>query len=266
MNCNICSHISNKLFSKKILGKYDVNYYQCTNCNFIQTDEPFWLSEAYSSAITLSDIGLFSRNIYFTEISTAMLRICGFDPTKKYLDYGAGYGVYVRMMRDNGFNFYWSDEYCENLYTKKFSADLSIPKKEYELVTAFEVFEHLVNPIKEIEKLLQYTDSILFSTLLTNSANTSIDNWWYLAPEHGQHVALYNKKTLHYIADKYKLRLYTNNSSLHLLTKKKLNSLYYKFFTRIRIAKLYNTIFQPHGLLESDYKLYFNDYSKKNNA
>ena len=125
MNCKICGQETKQLFSKKVLGTYDVSYYQCPNCCFIQTDEPYWLNEAYSNAITATDIGLINRNVYFSEITTAMLRLCGFDSAKKYLDYGGGYGIYVRMMRDKGFNFYWSDEYCENLYAKKFSADLS---------------------------------------------------------------------------------------------------------------------------------------------
>jgi len=259
MNCKVCGNETSQLFNKQVLNKYSVNYYQCTNCGFIETDEPHWLNEAYSSAITATDIGLINRNVYFTEVSTALLRLCGFDRSKKYLDYGAGYGIYVRMMRDNGFNFYWQDEYCENLYAQKFSADLSKANKEYELVTAFEVFEHLTNPTKEIEKILQYTDSILFSTQLVNSANTTLENWWYIAPEHGQHVAFYDIKTLQFIADKYGLNVYSNNSTLHLLTKKRLSSFKFKLFSRIRLAKLYNLIFPTKTLLDSDYELYMKD-------
>ncbi len=46
------------LFTAKVLGKYDVQYYQCVITGFIQTEEPYWLEEAYSSAITKLDIGL----------------------------------------------------------------------------------------------------------------------------------------------------------------------------------------------------------------
>lgn len=262
MICKICGTNNTKIFDKKVLGKYDVGYYQCPNCNFIQTDTPYWLNEAYSSAITATDIGLISRNVYFTEVTTALLRLCGFDGNKKYLDYGGGYGIYVRMMRDNGYNFFWSDEYCENVYAQKFSADLTNTEKNYEAVTAFEVFEHLVDPMKEIEKLLTYSDSILFSTVLANSRNTDIDKWWYIAPEHGQHVAFYDIKTLHYIASKYGLNVFSNNATLHLLTRKKINKFYFKLSTHIRIAKLYNTIFQPKSLLDADYQLYLKDIRK----
>ncbi len=36
------------------------------------------------------------------------------------MDFGAGHGVFVRMMRDKGFDFFWNDIYCKNLYAKDF--------------------------------------------------------------------------------------------------------------------------------------------------
>ena len=63
MNCKICDAHCEKIFEKIILQKYPSSYYQCTNCNFIQTDEPIWLKEAYTNAITSLDIGLATRNI-----------------------------------------------------------------------------------------------------------------------------------------------------------------------------------------------------------
>ena len=59
MTCKICNNPSEKIFDKIILQKYHSNYYQCKNCSFVQTDEPIWLEEAYSNAITTLDIGLF---------------------------------------------------------------------------------------------------------------------------------------------------------------------------------------------------------------
>ncbi len=260
MNCKICNNPANIIFTKKVLHKYDVQYHQCGTCYFIQTDDPFWLDEAYNSAINSSDIGLISRNLVFTEEVTMLFRLSGFDANKKYLDYGAGYGMFVRMMRDNGYNFYWSDDYCDNMYTRKFIAnELPVNEQKFEIVTEFEVFEHLPDPIKEIEKILNCSDSILFSTELTKGNNTEeINNWWYIAPEHGQHVAFYNKKTLQYLANKFGLNLYTRKN-LHFLTKKKIANWKYVLATTFKIAKIYNTIRLPDSLLESDYKLYLKD-------
>lgn len=55
-------------FHKKILGKYRASYLQCRQCGFVSaTPSEQWLEEAYSSAITSSDLGLLARNYHFAE-------------------------------------------------------------------------------------------------------------------------------------------------------------------------------------------------------
>ena len=260
MTCKICKSGVKAIFVKKLLQKYNVGYYQCENCNFIQTDEPFWLDEAYKSAINHEDIGTSSRSLICSETITALFSLCGFDRHKKYLDYGAGYGLFVRMMRDSGYNFYWYDEYSENIFATKFLFnDLPKGDQNFEVVTAFEVFEHLVDPIKEIEKMLSFSDSILFSTNLINRCSDPLENWWYLGVQHGQHVALYDIKTLIFIAKKFGLNLYTYKNT-HFLTKNKISNFKYKIASNYRVARLYNTIFLPQSLIASDVSLYLNDY------
>ena len=222
----------------------------------MQTEEPFWLSEAYSDAINTQDIGLIYRNKVFSEIVTALFSLCGFNKTKPYLDYGGGYGMFVRMMRDSGYNFYWSDKFCENVYATKFSVfEPFREQNRFETATAFEVFEHLTDPIAEVEKLLSVTDSILFSTELIPE---NIEGWWYIMPEHGQHISFYSKDTLQFLAKKYGLNLYTNNKTLHLLTKKRISKWGFSLASSLRFARIYNTFFSPKSLLQEDYEQYLN--------
>ena len=54
------------------------------------------------------------RNYWFSKL-TSLLLFYTCDPTKNFIDYAAGYGFFVSLMRDYGFNFYWQDKYCENL-------------------------------------------------------------------------------------------------------------------------------------------------------
>ena len=61
--CKICSAETTFIFNGKILNKYNINYFRCPNCDFIQTENPYWLEEAYGSAISSLDIGLVGRNI-----------------------------------------------------------------------------------------------------------------------------------------------------------------------------------------------------------
>ena len=48
-------------------------------------------------------------------------------------------GMYARLMRDNGYNFYGSDQYSEMLLLQPFIDENS----EYKIKTSFEVIEHL---------------------------------------------------------------------------------------------------------------------------
>ena len=206
------------LFTKKVLTKYDVNYYRCNNTGFIQTDEPFWLNEAYSSVITKLDIGLASRNIMLSE-RVGKLLIVNFNKGT-FLDYAGGYGLFARLMRDKGFNFYNTDKYCQNLFAEHFDLTDLPTGTTFELVTAFEVFEHLSNPIGEIKDILKFSDNLIFTTELQPSNLAEIDNWWYLSPETGQHIAFYNAASLAYIAKLLGYNFYTDGKFLHLFSKK----------------------------------------------
>ena len=62
MKCKICGSKVNPFDSATILNKYHIEYFECPHCGFIQTEEPYWLNEAYASAITSSDIGMIQRN------------------------------------------------------------------------------------------------------------------------------------------------------------------------------------------------------------
>lgn len=222
--CLICGGNTDKIFTAKVLEKYDVGFHQCADCGFIQTDTPTWLDEAYSDAIISGDVGLVRRNLSFSVQLDQILKK-SFDYNSKFLDYAAGYGLFVRLMRDRGFDFYWDDKYCENIFAQHFTLSDLPSTTKFEAVTAFEVFEHLVNPMEEIEKLFNLSDTIIFSTdLVPDTKFDNVDQWWYFVPHGGQHIAFYTRKSLQIIAEKFGCAVYTNGSDLHILTKKKLSS------------------------------------------
>jgi len=217
-NCKICGHTMEKLFVAKVLNKYNVEYFYCPDCGFIQTEEPYWLKEAYKNPINTTDTGILSRNIGLSQI-TAIIICFLFNKDGKFLDFAGGYGIFTRLMRDIGFGFYWYDPYCTNLLARGFK--LKDEKSKFDLITAFEVFEHFVEPIKNIEKMLQFSDNIFFSTQLLPSPISRPEEWWYYGLEHGQHISFYSLRTLNHLAQKYNMNLCSNNRNLHLLTKSK---------------------------------------------
>jgi len=218
MNCSICDSATEYLFNAKMLDKYDVKYFFCRNCCHIQTEKAYWVDEAYNSPITANDAGIMGRNINFAN-RVAPILWWGFDKNGIYLDWAGGYGIFVRMMRDIGFDFCWSDPYTDNLFAKKIEFDDSKP---VELITCFEVFEHLEDPIEQLEKLLAISDNILISTEVFDAKKIpQLDQWHYYGPQHGQHVSFFSIETLRYIASKYDLNLISNGFNLHLLSKRK---------------------------------------------
>lgn len=230
MHCKICDNKSQRIFNGTVLQKYNVAYFRCEYCGFIQTEQPYWLNEAYSEAIADLDIGYVLRNLVYKNITVSVIKKA-FNKKGSFLDYGGGYGLFVRLMRDIGLNFVRQDSYCENIFAKHFDLKDSIEKK-FDLVTAMEVFEHFGDPFAEIKKIFNYSNSILFSTSLQPHENiASINDWDYFSPEMGQHISFYTKKSLSIIAEKFNLNFYTNSKDLHLFTSTKMKINWIKVFS-----------------------------------
>lgn len=215
MKCKICGDEGKHIFNAKILNKYDIEYFRCEKCFFVQVEEPYWLDEAYSRSINITDTGYMQRNLSYSKKLTILLFFM-FDRDGHYLDYAGGYGAFVRIMRDIGFDFYWDDKYTENIFASGFEWNELI---KINAVTAFEAFEHFVDPIVEIERLLSISDSLIFTTELLPAIVPNPEEWWYYGLEHGQHISFYSSKTFEYIAEKYDLN-YFNLGSLHVLSKR----------------------------------------------
>jgi 2-polyprenyl-3-methyl-5-hydroxy-6-metoxy-1,4-benzoquinol methylase len=219
MNCAICNHTSERIFSKRILNRYLGEYHECAVCGFVSVSAcEQWRDEAYSSAITQTDVGLISRNFNYAE-RTQKLLLDHFNTERPFLDYAGGYGVFTRLMRDRGFDFYHEDAYCDNLFAYDFDAERN-EIESYELITAFEFMEHVSNPLQVLGSLFQRTESLLFSTEII--PDNGLEGWWYLATETGQHISFYTVKSLQVLAEKFNRKLYTNGKNLHIITNRKL--------------------------------------------
>jgi hypothetical protein len=254
MQCKVCGQQSGEVFRAQVLKKYDVAYYRCPGCGFMQTEEPYWLDESYSSAISDLDLGPVNRAITGAQIVESII-LAGFDPDGRFIDWGGGYGVFTRLMRDKGYDFFWQDRYCQNLFAKHFVAD----DDTYELMTSFEVFEHLVQPMADIEKMLARSTNVLFTTQLPPARLTSAAEWWYLSPEHGQHVSIYSVESLQVIARTFDLHRSTDGAALHLLSREPFPPTMFKVIARNGKAanvmrRVRRKMHRKHSLLMDDFR------------
>ncbi len=237
MKCKICDSRTKPAFTELLLNKYNVNFYQCENCGFLFSEEPYWLDEAYNSAITYSDTGIIVRNNQFSKITSVIIDFY-FNRMGKFIDYAGGYGLFTRIMRDIGFDFYWTDKYCKNLFARGFD-HMESGTDKYELLTAFEVFEHLVNPETELKKMLSFSRNIIFSTEILPIPIPNPKEWWYYNFLHGQHISFYTYKSLKLVAQKMGLNFYSMKG-IHIFTEKKLNEGLLKLIKKASLVFLFD--------------------------
>jgi hypothetical protein len=223
MKCKICGAQPHEIFKAVVLSRYTVAYFHCSRCNFVQTEDPYWLTEAYNNPISSADTGILARNAALARIVAVVIYFL-FDKKGAFVDYAGGYGIFTRLMRDFGFDYYWCDLYAKNIFAQGFA--YTPGHRQANLVTAFECFEHFVNPCVEIEKMLTIAPHILFTTNFVPDPIPAPDSWWYYACEHGQHIAFYRKSTCEYIAERYKLFFYSH-WGIHLLTRERINYMWF---------------------------------------
>jgi hypothetical protein len=249
--CKICRAETDPHACGLVLQKYDVGFFRCRNCGFIQTEEPFWLAESYASAINRTDVGYVGRNVAYSKMVKAV--ICAmFNPQASFVDFGGGYGMLVRLMRDSGFDFRWQDKHCDNLFAQGFEV-LEDSNTGFELLTAFEVFEHLVDPLGGVEEMLGFADSIMFSTELVPDPVPALDEWFYYGLDHGQHVAFYTRGALKEIGRRFNLNVVSYGSYMHLFSRNGLSEWRWRValnrFSKLAIDLLY----RRDSLLWPDY-------------
>ena len=213
--CPICQTLPAPAFRARLLNRHDVQFHHCPDCGYLYSDTPYWLDEAYASAIASADTGLVLRNQHLAgKLGVLLFHLFGADG--RFLDTAGGTGLLVRLMRDQGYDFRWEDPHCANALASGFEAQPG--DTGFAAVTAMEVLEHLHSPLPFIERQLARspTRSLLFTTELFEGPPPGPD-WWYYAFEMGQHVGFFQPRTLARIAERLGVRFHSAGG-LHLFT------------------------------------------------
>jgi len=210
--CTVCGTAMDHFDRGVVLGKYEVEFHRCRGCGLIAAPDPTWLEEAYSSAIYDGDSGLLRRSRLLSSVTSTLIR--SERLTKgTFLDWAGGYGTLARMMRDKGYDFYTVDAYAKNLLAPGFDGDES---RSYDLVTAFEVVEHIADPVPELEPITRLNDRFFFTTQLQPAEPPRPESWFYYALDSGQHVAFHTLDSLRIVAERLGYQLTSNGDNYHL--------------------------------------------------
>ena len=209
------------IFTHRVLGKYDADYFFDPKCGYIFAHSPLWLGEAYNSAISALDTGLLARNIRNIEVVTKSISqdsLC----CSRGIDLGGGLGLFVRGMRDLGFDFYWVDAYADNALARGFEGDIG----DYDIAVSFEVLEHVPNPIAFlIDAKARYKFSTCFfsATCFAEDAIPSPD-WWYWAFDTGQHISFFSLRSLRWMANELGMDLYHVKDDVYAFSTRTISS------------------------------------------
>jgi hypothetical protein len=199
-DCRLCAGAVEPAFEKTVLGRHRVTYLRCLACGSLQTERPYWLTEAYQSALAGSDTGAVYRSLTCQAAVVVIARALRLNGA--FLDYGGGAGLLCRLLRDSGLDAYTSDKYADPVYAQAFAIDPErLASKPIALISAIEVLEHCAEPAAEIGRLFAAHPQALFATTVAYRGQG--EDWWYLGATSGQHVFFYSPKALKLLAERH---------------------------------------------------------------
>lgn len=217
--CRLCGGATQLAFRKQVLGQHQVAYFRCAQCGSLQTEAPYWMDQAYATGAERYDTGKASRTLGNFLLLPQLLQILQVSPSDIAVDFGGGTGLFARLMRDAGYNFFTHDKFGSSEFMGSFTWDQL--DRPCNLITLFEVAEHFVNPAQEWNRLVACDPQwILGSTGLYAGQS---EDWDYLSAESGQHVFFYSPESMALIA-RHTGRHYYNLGMYFLLTRQPLDA------------------------------------------
>ncbi len=170
--CRLCGGSTYDLADGALGVVYDV----CRRCGFTYKQPAFHPTQAKAKAIydqhqnTLDNPGYVAMFETFLEQS-----VRPFNPGRAALDFGSGPGpVLYELLRREGFT--------ADHYDPHYRGEEEPLNRRYDLITATEVFEHLVDPkrtLKLLVSLLKEGGLLAIMTSLRPTEDETFLSWWY---------------------------------------------------------------------------------------
>ena len=228
ISCKVCqapSHLFGVVdFNKSCLEQrgerlpltgFAVYYHRCSQCEFLFTiafDE--WSPDGFRQLIYNEQYVVvdpdFVEHRPTQNAKTVVETLREFRSSVRVLDYGGGTGLFAQRIREDGFSATTYDPFSE--FTE-------MPKESFNLITCFEVMEHVPVPeetVATMAALLEPEGMILFTTQLQPAEIDLIRlQWWYAGPRNG-HISLYSAASLLMLFRRHGLRVGSLHNGAHV--------------------------------------------------
>ena len=184
-------------------GKYlplsgiPVYYYLCEECGFCFAPEfQRWSHQDFAERIYNADYAAVDPDYSGTrpKNNAALIdKLFGKSREEiRHLDYGGGAGLLSRALSETGWRSASYDPFVDPAGAGRLGT--------FDLITAFEVFEHVPDIhglLRELGGLMSDNSLVLLSTLLSDGeiAKDKRLTWWYASPRNG-HISLFSQKSL----------------------------------------------------------------------
>lgn len=203
----------------KYLRKNGYWMYRCVRCHLVETDlqkeygtfvKKFYTQGYYEGDLTRSAyISYHADKPYIVKnMRTFLSFIQQKKQTGKLLDVGCAFGYFVELALSKGYDAYGFDasrfavREAEKLVGKSRVSEGTIQsvrfaKKSFDIITMFDVFEHLQDPLADMKKLASYLKDdgiIIIATGDTKSVAATVlrRKWTFYIPP--QHIFFFHKK------------------------------------------------------------------------